>query len=83
MLDRRLEIPRSALENFLRQSPTPTDKSLVKATLESVLEDPDIGDEVPFRQYKNAYVTWGGPWRIVYEKGNPIIHVLQIERESG
>ena len=78
----RIEIPKSTLNNFYRQSPTPADKAVVKATLKSVLADPNIGEEVPFRQYQDAYVTWGGAWRIVYQLGNPIIHVLQIERES-
>ncbi|HXY13886.1 MAG TPA: type II toxin-antitoxin system RelE/ParE family toxin [Terriglobales bacterium] len=83
MVSRRIEIPKSTLKKFYSQSPSSADKDVVKATLKSISENPDIGEEVPFQQYQDAYVVWGGPWRILYQKGNPVIHVLQIERESS
>jgi hypothetical protein len=79
----RINLTKTAWNNFLSCSPSQKEKNSVKQELDRLRADPAAETPVPFRQWEGCDMTWAEgdrKWYIVYRRNNPdSIDVLLID----
>jgi hypothetical protein len=87
MAEAGIAFAKTALDNLVKLSPSQQDITDITEELKRVLKRVQnkpggtVDVRVPFDQIENAFLTWVGKWRIVYQQSNPGVYVIHIDDE--